>query len=574
MTDTKRPTLSLKNQAVAKTGTPKTTGKKANPRTKFGAKTSAGFGSKSNTQAPAHPGKTRTASATPRKPDGRKPDAHKSDAHKPSNRSDARPSNRTGNRTNRRSDTPHRKPTHRINAPVIEIETAPERMDISKIHVYRLPPSGLAYQISLAAYLLVAVNQGYSLQQLLAQVPMDEQARPNVQRLIFDALRHWGTTRFWLKNYISNPPAEWIQAVLSVALTQLLLQEENEFTLVNETVHAIDNNKPHAKGMVNAILRRFLRERDAWVALAQTDEVARYNHPQWWIDTLKTQYPNDWQQILTVNNTHPPMTLRVNEQRYSRDQYRELLTQSGHSTQLSDLSPQALLLDTPCSVNQLPEFANGTVSVQDAGAQLSAQLMEVQSGQRVLDACAAPGGKTAHILELHNDISMTAIEKDEVRAQRIHDNLARLNLSAQVLITDANRVHEWWDGVPFERILLDAPCSASGIVRRHPDIRWLRQADDLAGLAQQQAALLRTMWKVLAVGGRLVYCTCSIFTTECDGMIEAFMQHTPNARRVYPPALQRLQQTDVLGQLLPSVQPTRNHDGFFYAVLEKTDISV
>ena len=466
------------------------------------------------------------------------------------------------------------KPAH-LNASANEPEEAiNERMDISKIHVYRLPPSGLAYQISLAAYLLVAVNQGYSLQQLLAQVPMDEQARPNVQRLTFDALRHWGTTRFWLKNHINNPPAEWIQAVLCVALTQLLLQEENEFTLVNETVHAIDNNKPHAKGMVNAILRRFLREREAWIALAQTDEVARYNHPQWWIDTLKAQYPNDWQQILTVNNTHPPMTLRVNEQRYSRDQYRELLTQSGHSSQLSELSPQALLLDTPCSVNQLPEFANGTVSVQDAGAQLSAQLMDVQSGQRVLDACAAPGGKTAHLLELHNDISMTAIEKDEVRAQRIHDNLARLNLSAQVLITDANRVHEWWDGVPFERILLDAPCSASGIVRRHPDIRWLRQADDLAGLAQQQAALLRTMWKVLAVGGRLVYCTCSIFTTECNGMIEAFMQHTPNARRVYPPALQRLQQTDVLGQLLPSVQPTRNHDGFFYAVLEKTDIYV
>ena len=466
------------------------------------------------------------------------------------------------------------KPAH-LNASANEPEEAiNERMDISKIHVYRLPPSGLAYQISLAAYLLVAVNQGYSLQQLLAQVPMDEQARPNVQRLTFDVLRHWGTTRFWLKNHINNPPAEWIQAVLCVALTQLLLQEENEFTLVNETVHAIDNNKPHAKGMVNAILRRFLREREAWIALAQTDEVARYNHPQWWIDTLKAQYPNDWQQILTVNNTHPPMTLRVNEQRYSREQYRELLTQNGHSTQLSDLSPQALVLDTPCSVNQLPEFANGAVSVQDAGAQLSAQLMDVRSGQRVLDACAAPGGKTAHMLELHNDIHMTAIEKDEARAQRIHDNLARLQLSAQVLITDANRVHEWWNGEPFERILLDAPCSASGIVRRHPDIRWLRQADDLVGLAQQQAALLRTMWQVLAVGGRLVYCTCSIFTTECSGMIEAFMQHTPNAKRLYPPQLEQLQQSAELGQLLPNEQPTRNHDGFFYAVLEKTDTKV
>ncbi len=562
MTETKRPTLSLKATPAAKAATPKTTGKKPHPRAKFGAKASTGFGSKQHS-------KTSTTSTAPRKADARKPDAAQ-----PSRRSDTRPSNRPSTRSNPRTETPRRQPTHRINPPDIQVETAPERIDIDKLHVYRLSPTGLAYQISWAAHLLAAVAQGYSLQQLLAQVRMDEQARPNVQRLTFDALRHWGTTRFWLKQYISNPPAAWIQAVLCVALTQLLLQEENEFTLVNETVVAVDNNKPHAKGMVNAILRRFLREREAWMAQAQADEVARYNHPQWWIDTLKAQYPNDWQQILMVNNTHPPMTLRVNEQRHSRDQYRELLTQNGHSAQLSDLSPQALLLDTPCSVNQLPEFADGAVSVQDAGAQLSAQLMDVQSGQRVLDACAAPGGKTAHLLELHHDIALTAIEKDEIRAQRIHDNLARLNLSAHVLVTDANRVHEWWDGVAFERVLLDAPCSASGIVRRHPDIRWLRQADDLIGLAQQQAALLRTMWKVLAVGGRLVYCTCSIFTTECETIIDAFMQHTPNARRLYPDALTALQQTEAIGQLLPNTAPMRNHDGFFYAVLEKTEAGV
>ncbi len=457
------------------------------------------------------------------------------------------------------------------------------RLDIDKLHVYRLPPSGLAYQISWAAHLLVAVGEGYSLQQLFAQIRMDEQARPNVQRLTFDALRHWGTTQFWLKNHIANPPAEWIQAVLCVALTQLLLQEENEFTLVNEAVLAIDNNKPHAKGMVNAILRRFLRERDDWIALAQTNEVAHYNHPQWWIDTLKAQYPNDWQQILTVNNSHPPMTLRVNTQQHSVTHYQELLAASGHSCQRSDLSPQALVLDTPCAVTSLPEFASGAVSVQDAGAQLSAQLMDIPmdvpmdiplnrpTGLRVLDACAAPGGKTAHLLEQYNDIALTAIEKDPARAQRIHDNLNRLGLSAQVLVVDANNVHQWWDGQPFERILLDAPCSASGIVRRHPDIRWLRQADDLGSLAQQQAALLRTMWKVLAVGGRLVYCTCSIFTPECDGIIETFLQHTPNARRVYPTVLTQLQQTERIGQLLPNTQAARNHDGFFYAVLEKTD---
>ena len=450
------------------------------------------------------------------------------------------------------------------------LKSEPERFDIHKIFVYRLAPSGLAYQISMAAHLLVAVGEGYSLQQLLAQVKIDEAARPNVQRLTFDALRHWGTTQFWINQHISNPPAEWIQAVLCVALTQLLLREENEFTLVNEAVIAIDNNKPHAKGMVNAILRRFLREREAWIALAQTNEVAKFNHPQWWIDALKTQYPRDWQNILTVNNTRPPMSLRVNAQQYTATDYQALLQSHDKNARTSELSAQALILDAPCPVIELPEFHSGAVSVQDAGAQLSAQLLAVQDGQKVLDACAAPGGKTAHLLELHHNVKLTALEKDPQRAERIHENLERLKLKATVIVNDANNVHQWWDSEPVERILLDAPCSASGIVRRHPDIRWLREADDLVGLAQQQAMLLRTMWQVLAVGGRLVYCTCSIFTTECDEMIAAFMQHTPNARRIYPETLKHLQQTEVVGQLLPTATEGRNHDGFFYAVLEKT----
>lgn len=538
MTDSKRTTLSIKNKPAA------TSTERKKPL-------------RAKSHPPAKKPSPRTGAEQRRKPSGSGSHPARSSAH-----SSAHPSARKPSRT------PPRTPT------VIETPDEHARMDIDKLHVYRLPPSGLAYQISWAAHLLSAVEQGYSLQQLFAQVRMDEQARPNVQRLTFDALRHWGTTRYWLKTHISNPPAAWIQAVLCVALTQLLLQEENEFTLVNETVVAVDNNKPHAKGMVNAILRRFLREREAWIDLAQTDEVARYNHPQWWIDTLKAQYPKHWESILQINNSHPPMTLRVNSQQHSVAQYQQLLLQNGHASQTSELSAQALVLDTPCAVSALPEFADGAVSVQDAGAQLSAPLMEVRTGQRVLDACAAPGGKTAHLLEQHPDITLTAIEKDPHRAQRIHDNLSRLKLSAQVLVVDANNVHQWWDNLPFDRILLDAPCSASGIVRRHPDIRWLRQADDLIGLAQQQSALLRTMWKVLAVGGRLVYCTCSIFTTECNGIIDAFVQHTPNARRVYPERLSAVEHSELRGQLLPNTQTLRNHDGFFYAVLEKTSASV
>ena len=474
----------------------------------------------------------------------------------------------------KRSNTQHNQRNSERHRPPAPLKEEPQRLDIDKIFVHRLAPSGLAYQISMAAHFLVAVGEGYSLQQLFAQVKIDEAARPNVQRLTFDALRHWGTTQFWINTHVSNPPAEWIQAVLCVALTQLLLREENEFTLVNEAVIAIDNNKPHAKGMVNAILRRFLRERDGWIALAQTNDVAQFNHPQWWIDTLKAQYPNDWQHILMVNNTRPPMTLRVNARQHSTADYQALLQANGKSAHTSVLSAQALILDVPCPVTELPEFLTGAVSVQDAGAQLSAQLLAVQDGQNVLDACAAPGGKTAHLLELHHNIQLTALEKDAVRTDRIYENLDRLKLSAKVIINDANNVHQWWDGKPFERILLDAPCSASGIVRRHPDIRWLREADDLVGLAQQQAMLLRTMWQVLAVGGRLVYCTCSIFTTECHEIIDGFMQHTPNARRIYPNVLAQLQHSEVLGQLLPTATEVRNHDGFFYAILEKTDAPI
>jgi 16S rRNA (cytosine967-C5)-methyltransferase len=247
--------------------------------------------------------------------------------------------------------------------------------------------------------------------------------------------------------------------------------------------------------------------------------------------------------------------------------YQALLAQDGReSVALSNLNSDALVLSQPCSVSVLPRFAEGVVSVQDAGAQLSAQLLDVQNGMRVLDACAAPGGKTCHILE-HFDIELLALEKDEVRARRIDENLLRLNLTAQVQVDDANLVKSWWDGLPFDRILLDAPCSASGIVRRHPDIRWLRESEDLEGLAKQQRQLLRSMWQVLAVGGRLLYCTCSIFEDEGENVLAEFLSHTPNAQRMDLALIRRVAGSD--GQLLPRVDDGLNHDGFFYAVLVK-----
>ena len=432
-----------------------------------------------------------------------------------------------------------------------------ERVDLADVKVYNLPATSLGYQLSMAAHVVAAVRQGYSMQHALAAIEMDDAARANVQRLSFDTMRHWGCTHFWLTHFISNAPTVWVQALLSVALTQLRQNSASEFVLVDQTVIAANNFKPHAKGLVNAILRKYLRERAAWEALVADDLEATYNYPLWWIEDVKAEHPKQWQDILTIGNSHPPMTLRVNARQSSVADYMALLNESGMTAQA--MGGQAVVLDAPCHVNMLPNFASGGVSVQDAGAQHAPDYLDLRDGLRVLDACAAPGGKTGHILERY-DVQLTALEKDATRAQRIDENLTRLKLQAEVVVCDANNVHQWWDNVPFDRILLDAPCSASGIVRRHPDIRWLRARNDLEGLARQQAQLLRTMWKVLAVGGRLVYCTCSIFKSEGEDIIKAFIEHTPNATRVDLP----------VAQLLPRMDADHNHDGFFYAALIKT----
>lgn len=439
-----------------------------------------------------------------------------------------------------------------------------ERVDLREVKVYNLLGTSLAYQVSMAAHVVAAVRQGYSMQYALATIEMEDVARANVQRLCFDTMRHWGCTHFWLTHFIPNAPTIWVQSLLSVALTQLRLNNTSEFALVDQTVAGAENFKPHAKGMVNAILRKFLRERAAWEALIHDDLEALYNYPLWWIEKIKSEHPQKWQAILEVGNSHPPMSLRVNSRQISVPDYMAKLAELNMSAQPQPaLSQTGLILDTPCHVSALPLFHEGGVSVQDVGAQAALDLLDLCNGLRVLDACAAPGGKTCHILEQY-DVALTALEKDEQRAQRIKENLKRLKLNADVIVCDANNPHVWWDAKPYDRILLDAPCSASGIVRRHPDIRWLRTPADLETLARQQMQLLRTMWKVLAVGGRLVYCTCSIFEAEGDAVVAQFLKNTPNARLV------SLSQN----QLLPTNQEGLNHDGFYYAALIKTDAAL
>ena len=337
-----------------------------------------------------------------------------------------------------------------------------------------------------------------------------------------------------------------------------------EHTLVDQAVAAIRQRSPHAGGFVNAVLRRFLRERDALVSQARREPIARYEHPEWWLERLRLDWPADWERIVVADNQHPPMTLRVNARRSTAEAYRMRLANDGIEAAVT--AAGAIVLERPLPVTRLPGFAEGDVSVQDASAQLAAPLLlgsGLPPGAYVLDACAAPGGKTAHLLELA-DLDVLAIDRDPSRLVRVDQTLARLGLQARTQTADAADPAAWWDGRLFDAILLDAPCSASGIVRRHPDIRWLRRPGDIDALARTQAALLDALWPLLVPGGRLLYCTCSIFRTEGQAQIDAFLQRQPGAALAATPPSP--------GQLLPlsdNQGSAAAADGFFLTLLEK-----
>ena len=333
-----------------------------------------------------------------------------------------------------------------------------------------------------------------------------------------------------------------------------------DHTLINQAVQActLRPRTRHARGLVNALLRRLQTERIGLVQQVMRSDAARHNHPDWWAQRMRAAYPQHWPALLDLAAQHPAMTLRVNARWGDRDAYLALLRAQGMDADAPEMPglEQTLVLHKPAPVQQLPQFDAGAASVQDASAQLAAGLLDAQDGMRVLDACAAPGGKTAHILE-RADCTVLALDQDAARAERIHSTLARLRLpAAQVVTANAAQPAAWWDGRPFDRILLDAPCSASGIVRRHPDIRWLRQDADIPALAMQQAALLDTLWPLLAPGGRLLYATCSVFPEEGSAQAAAFLQRHGDAVACSAP-----------GQILPSQTPER--DGFFYALFAK-----
>ena len=342
-----------------------------------------------------------------------------------------------------------------------------------------------------------------------------------------------------------------------------------DHTLVDQAVAAMRRRAPQSAAFVNAVLRRFLRERAALVEAVQADPVARHNHPAWWLERLSTDWGDLAESIVEADNLRPPMTLRVNARRSDAAGYVERLR--AHHIAAEAIGGQAVRVERPCNVGDLPGFADGEVSVQDQAAQLAAPLLTagLAPGARILDACAAPGGKTAHLLEL-GDFDVLALDRDAGRLRRVDETLGRLGLRAQTRAADAAETANWWDGRPFDAILLDAPCSASGIVRRHPDIRWLRRASDIDALAGTQARLLDALWPLLAPGGRLLYCTCSVFNAEGSAQIDAFLQRQPAATlAASPPSPGHLLPLADNSSKAPAPGFSTAADGFFLGLIEK-----
>jgi len=435
--------------------------------------------------------------------------------------------------------------------------------------------------ISDCADAVAAVRAGRSLTEVLADVAPT--ARPGVQALSFHVMRWMGSADVVRARLAPKTPPPRVDSLLITAIALLWPEAEPPYadhTLVDQAVTAARERTPAAAAFVNAVLRRFLRERATLVAAAQQDPVSAWNHPAWWVERLRRDWPAQWQDHLRVANSHPPMTLRVNARRQTVADYVRLLERQGQRAwplTAPELGGQALQLARPCPVQRLPGFADGCVSVQDAAAQRAAPLLlsggaggsPLPPGARVLDACAAPGGKTAHLLEAA-DLEVTALDSDPQRLARVKETLERLGLSARLQVADARQTAKWWDGKPFDAILLDAPCSASGIVRRHPDVRWLRRPQDISTLARTQDELLTALWPLLKPGGRLVYATCSVFLAEGRQRIDAFLQRPQAAgARLDPTSPGHLPPLIDNPQAASAASLGVSGDGFYYALLHR-----
>ncbi|KAF1026950.1 MAG: Ribosomal RNA small subunit methyltransferase B [Burkholderia plantarii] len=456
---------------------------------------------------------------------------------------------------------------------------SPRAPRLSAVH---LLPDSLGFALDGAARAVMAVTHGTALPAALSAVqsglPAASQvaSRGAIQDIAYRTMRRLGTANWLIDTLVSKAPPDHVRSLLACALALLADEADTAayapFTVVDQAVTAIGSRREFAfaKGLVNAVLRRFLRERAALTQAWQSKREAHWNYRGWWIDAVEAAWPDAWPSILTAGDTPGPLTLRVNARHASVEAYLETLR--AHGIAAAAVGTHAVRLDTPLPVDRIPGFAEGVVSVQDAGAQLAAEWFGARDGMRVLDASAAPGGKTGHLLELA-EVSVVALESDAARAPRIGENLARLKLAAEVRVGDAGVPAAWHDGQPFDRILADVPCSASGIVRRHPDIRWLRRASDIPALVAEQRRILLALWPLLKSGGELLYVTCSIFPEEGEQQARWFEEAVQDAVRL-----------DAPGQLLPlaaagsaaagrehdgAAARHADHDGFFYARFQK-----
>lgn len=444
-------------------------------------------------------------------------------------------------------------------------------------------PYGQASQKNLSArkaatLALNSVMSGQSLQQCLA--PLEERVEANdrgfLRDLVLGSCRHYFRLHALAKILLSKPFDEADQdlhALLIIGLYQLAIQGKAPHAAVHATVDVCDElGKGYAKGVLNACLRRYGREYESLLPPLDDNPVTATSHPKWLVKMLNKGWPDDWQNILDGNNQPAPICLRVNQRQISRNDYLVKLEQAGIQATAAPLSQDGIYLAQSMDVTTLPGFVEGMVSVQDEAAQMAALFLAPQNGERILDACAAPGGKTCHLLE-QADIDLTALDLEAKRLERVSQNLERLKLSAEIVCADMAATEEWWNGKPFDAILLDAPCSATGVIRRHPDIKMLRRREDIAQLTEIQAKLLDTAWGLLKDGGRLLYATCSVLPQENHEQIARFLARTPNAK------LQPLDETNIGAvfnhpsgnsehglQLFPQ---ENGHDGFYYALLVK-----
>lgn len=424
----------------------------------------------------------------------------------------------------------------------------------------------LAESLALAGVVIGRVLGGESLTRAMAALRATGPLRAAVQDLSFSALRDYGCCDAVLSRLTLRPPAASLRGLLLAALVELRNGPQMDYAVVHQAVEAAGRVAPRsgatAKGLVNAVLRNFLRQRESLLGAVLATPSGQYRHPQWWIERVRAAWPQAWESVLAAGNQKPSMTLRVNARRMDAAAYLKKL--EAHGASASQLGTHAIRLERPLAVEHLPGFRQGDVSIQDWGAQQAAGLLQVEKGMRVLDACAAPGGKAAHLAEIC-DCELTATDIDPERLERVRDNLRRLGLSAGVMLADALRTNE--NMGRFDRILADVPCTASGVVRRHPDIKWLRRESDVARFAATQSAMLDALWRLLEPGGLMLYATCSVFPEENHLQVQSFLARRGDARQMSLPGQEAAQMSACPGQILPGGRS----DGFYYALLRKQD---